>query len=252
MNRAVFLDRDGVINIDRPDYVKNLHELMVYPCVVEAIHRLRAAGFIIVVVSNQQGIAKGLIAETDLCRMQDAISATVNGEIEAFYYCKHLASEGCSCRKPEPGMLLQAAIDLDIDLAESFMIGDSETDILAGKAAGCRTLLIEGKRCECEPDHVVDDLLEAAWTVLAQGDLRLLEADDRVFDHQIRASLLMTHPVHPDDCEDAIRYVEAVGNEDYLLADELLHAIRQKPHHQTAKRRYVDVHKDRRHSQRSR
>lgn len=176
--KAVFLDRDGVINADRDDYVKNTSELSVYPFAPGAIAELGKAGWRIVVVSNQQGVAKGIIAESDLLAMEQEIRRQVEaagGTIAAFYYCKHLAGENCSCRKPQPGLVRAAAADLGIDLGRSVLIGDTEKDIVAGNSAGCcRTILVlTGKLTRqdacflsCKPDFVADNLAEAAQIVL--------------------------------------------------------------------------------------
>ena len=104
--KAIFLDRDGVLNEDRDDYVKNVSELKVFPCVPDAIRRLNDAGFEVFVVSNQQGVAKGVISESDLQAIQAEITRRVTeagGRISGFYYCKHLAADDCACRKPKPG-----------------------------------------------------------------------------------------------------------------------------------------------------
>ncbi len=171
--KAVFLDRDGVINADRDDYVKNVDELRVYDFAPLAIRVLSDAGWPVFVVSNQQGIAKGIITEENLLAMQREITRQVEsagGQISEFYYCKHLASEGCSCRKPRPGLILTAAKDHGIDLDGSVMVGDSERDIAAGSAAGCTTILVltgkatraDVQQMSCRPDHVTDSLAEAA------------------------------------------------------------------------------------------
>lgn len=176
--KAVFLDRDGVINADRDDYVKNTDELVVYPFAPQAIRRLTDAGWTVIVVSNQQGVAKGIIAEADLVAIQREIEKRVEaagGTIAGFYYCRHLASEECECRKPKPGLILQAAAEHGIDLAGSVLVGDSERDIIAGKSAGCRTVLVltgkldrdSAERLACGPDFVADDLAEAADWILS-------------------------------------------------------------------------------------
>lgn len=181
--KAAFLDRDGVINEDRDDYVKNIRELKIYPHAPEAIKCLNEAGYVVVVVSNQQGVAKGVLSEDDLRMIEKEITRRVEaagGCIAAFYYCKHLASENCACRKPKPGMLFQAADDLGIDLTQSVMIGDTERDVQAGKSAGCRTvLLLTGKLTKedvktfaCKPDDVASDLREAAERLCAPDPAR--------------------------------------------------------------------------------
>lgn len=175
--RAVFLDRDGVINEDRDDYVKNVHELKVFPFAPEAIRRLNEAGLNAFVVSNQQGIAKGVIAESDLLQIQNEISRQVEeagGKITAFYYCKHLSSEECACRKPQAGMVISAGKDYGINLIESVMIGDNEKDIIAGKRAGCRTVLVltgkltlkDARSFAEPPDFVANNLSDAAEFII--------------------------------------------------------------------------------------
>lgn len=170
--KAVFLDRDGVINSDRDDYVKNTDELCVYPFAPQAIRRLGEAGWPVFVVSNQQGVAKGIIAEDDLLAMQREIARQVEnagGHIAGFYYCKHLASDNCACRKPQPGLILAAAKEHGIDLSESVMVGDTERDIAAGKSAGCRTVLVltgkltrdDVQHIPCKPDFVAETVVEA-------------------------------------------------------------------------------------------
>ena len=180
--RAVFLDRDGVINEDRDDYVKNVGELRVYPYAPESIKRLNKAGYLVVVVSNQQGVAKGLISEADLLEIEDEITRqvqAVGGRIARFYYCKHMASEGCSCRKPRPGMLLSAAKDFGIDLSQSAIVGDTVKDVLAGKSAGCKTVLVltggvprdDIANLPCAPDFVADNLAGAADYLIGRDPL---------------------------------------------------------------------------------
>lgn len=176
--KAVFLDRDGVINEDRDDYVKSTNELKIFPYVPESIYRLNEAGYEVVIISNQQAIAKKIISEAGLQAMQDEISSSVSeagGKIARFYYCKHLADDGCSCRKPKPGLLQIAARENGIELSETFMIGDAERDIIAGKAAGCKTILVlSGKLTQADaanltnrPDHIAGNLAEAVNWLLA-------------------------------------------------------------------------------------
>lgn len=176
--KAVFLDRDGVINADRDDYVKNTGELVVYPFAPTAIKRLNEGGWAVFVVSNQQGIGKGIIAEDDLAGIEREIERQVRaagGTIVEFYYCRHLASEDCDCRKPRPGLILQAAAEHGIELSKSVLVGDSERDIIAGRTAGCRTVLVltgkldrrSAERLECKPDFVADNLAEAAEWILS-------------------------------------------------------------------------------------
>jgi histidinol-phosphate phosphatase family protein len=141
MRRAVFLDRDGVLNVYLPgDYVKTPDELSLLPGVGAVVQRLREAGYLTVLISNQQGVAKGLMTREDLEAVTEKLRASV--PLDAVYYCPHLKSADCLCRKPNPGMLLQAAREHDIDLAHSVFIGDTPTDAQAAHAAGVRFILV--------------------------------------------------------------------------------------------------------------
>ena len=142
---TVFIDRDGVINANRPDYVKSWHEFHFLPGSREAIAKLSRAGHRIVVCTNQAGVAKGIIAvETieDIHRKMVAEIAEMGGLIEKVYYCPHAKEENCACRKPRPGMLLRARDELDLDLTDAVFVGDSMSDIRAGLAAGIHTILV--------------------------------------------------------------------------------------------------------------
>ena len=148
MNKAAFLDRDGVINRKAPtegEYITRWEEMQILPGVVEAITLLNRTGFRVIVVSNQRCVAKGLltIRELDSLHQRLRTELHVNGaKIDEIYYCPHEEQPQCSCRKPEPGMLFAAASEHEIDLNSSWMIGDSEKDVEAGRRAGCRTARI--------------------------------------------------------------------------------------------------------------
>lgn len=188
MEKAVFLDRDGVINeliyheeqgiIDSPFTVNQLQIIRGVP---EAIRMLRDAGYKIIVVSNQPGVAKKHMSmKTFEAIRQHLIEELVreNANVDAEYYCLHhpqaVVSElktVCDCRKPEPGLIIKAADELNIDLKSSWMVGDGLTDICAGKSAGCRTILIGKEKCElcrrmeennARPDYICENLLQAA------------------------------------------------------------------------------------------
>jgi D-glycero-D-manno-heptose 1,7-bisphosphate phosphatase len=147
MRRAAFLDRDGIINrkAREGEYVTRWEDMEILPGVAEAIALLNQAGFLVIVVSNQRCVAKGLITTAELDalhrRMCQAL-ARAGATIDAIYYCPHEKHPPCRCRKPEPGMLLDAARDHDIDLAASWMIGDSDADVEAGRRAGCMTAVV--------------------------------------------------------------------------------------------------------------
>lgn len=140
-SKALFLDRDGVINQKPPDhhYVTSVSELILLPGIEQAIHRAKAAGFLIIVVTNQRGISRGHFTEEILSQIHTHINSHLQkhqAAIDAFYYCHHDYHHQCDCRKPRPGLILKAAKDFRIDLSHSHLIGDSPSDIQAAAAAG--------------------------------------------------------------------------------------------------------------------
>jgi len=144
LTRAVFLDRDGVINQPPPEgeYVTRWEDFHVLPGVVEGIALLNRAGFSVIVVTNQRCIAKGLMSLVELETMHERMTdllARAGAIIDGTYYCPHEMEPSCKCRKPAPGMLLNAARSRGIELSASWMIGDSDTDVEAGRNAGCKT-----------------------------------------------------------------------------------------------------------------
>jgi D-glycero-D-manno-heptose 1,7-bisphosphate phosphatase len=147
MKKAVFLDRDGVINRKPPEgqYVTRWEEMKFLPGVPEAIALLMGAGFCVFAVSNQRCVAKELLTVSELESIHKRMCqelAAAGAVITAVYYCPHEEQPPCNCRKPAPGMILTAAKEHDIDLRASWMIGDSDIDIKAGRNAGCRTVRI--------------------------------------------------------------------------------------------------------------
>jgi D-glycero-D-manno-heptose 1,7-bisphosphate phosphatase len=199
VRRAVFLDRDGVINrmfyqpefglLDSP---ANPNEFELLPRVGEAVAELNGLGLLVIVVSNQPGIAKGKFTPALLEAMERKMFSGIEaggGKLDAVYNCLHHPDAAlqeyrvrCGCRKPEPGLLLRAASEWNIDLSSSYMIGDGVTDIAAGRAAGATTLFVNTRKCyNCEaladheawPDYLVSDLSEAATLIrkIEAGDL---------------------------------------------------------------------------------
>jgi D-glycero-D-manno-heptose 1,7-bisphosphate phosphatase len=141
MNKAAFLDRDGVINRKAPEgkYIMRWEEMQFLPGVAEAIGLLNRAGFLVIVVTNQRCVAKGLIAPAELEAMHEKMRvelACAGSTLDAVYFCPHELEPPCMCRKPQPGLLLEAARDHNIDLLSSWMIGDSEIDVEAGRRGG--------------------------------------------------------------------------------------------------------------------
>jgi histidinol-phosphate phosphatase family protein len=143
LSRAVFLDRDGVINRRPPegDYITRWEDFHILPGVAEGISLLNHAGFSVIVVTNQRCVAKGQITEADLQKMHERMTdvlARAGAKIDETFYCPHDIEPPCDCRKPAPGMLLSAARSRGIDLRASWMIGDSDNDVQAGRNAGCK------------------------------------------------------------------------------------------------------------------
>ncbi|MCA1768442.1 MAG: D-glycero-beta-D-manno-heptose 1,7-bisphosphate 7-phosphatase [Halomonas sp.] len=152
-DRLVILDRDGVINQDSDEYVKTLTEWIPYPSAINAITRLSRAGWTVAVATNQSGIARGYYDEVTLNRMHAELNRLVNeggGRIAHIAWCPHSPDEGCSCRKPLPGLLEQIRVALGMrDLKGSWMVGDSMRDLLAGNAVEAHPVLVltgKGKR----------------------------------------------------------------------------------------------------------
>jgi D-glycero-D-manno-heptose 1,7-bisphosphate phosphatase len=179
MNKAAFLDRDGVINQKaqtEDEYVTCWEEMKILPGVAEGICLLNKGGFRVIVVSNQRGVAKGLItaAELDSIHQRMCEELTNAGAIiDGVYYCPHELQPPCACRKPRPGMLLEAARTHAIDLTISWMIGDSDKDVEAGREAGCRTvrLLRSNETWNGTADLVARSLLEATRKILSTDGL---------------------------------------------------------------------------------
>jgi D-glycero-D-manno-heptose 1,7-bisphosphate phosphatase len=170
LRRAVFLDRDGVLNrvivrACRPASPRSLDELTLEPAAAGAAARLREAGFLVFVVTNQPDLARGLLAPA----VHEAIMERVRGAVSPhdLAVCPHDDGDDCECRKPRPGMLLGLAARWGVDLASSFMVGDDWKDMDAGRAAGCRAILIRTDyNGGVAADHTVADLAEATHVII--------------------------------------------------------------------------------------
>jgi D-glycero-D-manno-heptose 1,7-bisphosphate phosphatase len=174
MKRAVFLDRDGVLNRakvrdGKPYPPANVSEMEILPGVEEALAALYAAGFLLIVVTNQPDVARGATTREAVEEINTALGAAL--PIDEFRTCFHDSDFGCECRKPKPGALLAAAALHDIDLGKSYMVGDRWRDAEAGQRAGCKTILIDYGYQEKQPasvDYRVKSLLEAAKFIVRQ------------------------------------------------------------------------------------
>ena len=145
-NRAVFLDRDGVINRNRDDYVKDVDEMEILPGVPKAINLLNTVNFKVVIISNQSAVSRGLITIEKLLEIHEFLKKELlqnNAKIDGIYFCPHRPDDSCECRKPKPTLILKAAKDLGINLSESYMIGDRESDKIAAEKAGVKFIPIE-------------------------------------------------------------------------------------------------------------
>ncbi|MBU0630936.1 MAG: D-glycero-beta-D-manno-heptose 1,7-bisphosphate 7-phosphatase [Candidatus Margulisbacteria bacterium] len=180
--RAVFLDRDGTI-IKDVHYLSNPKEIEFLPGAIDGIKRLNEAGFLVMVISNQSGVARGLLSEDMLQTIDKTMHKLLlaqGAHLDASYYCPHHPDHGvypyndeCECRKPSPGMLIRAAKENQVNLDRSFMIGDKASDIEAGQGAGTKTILVltgvgtESRSKLKQPaNHIAKDLTEAAaWIV---------------------------------------------------------------------------------------
>lgn len=178
-HKAVFLDRDGTIARD-VQYCSRVEDFVLFPGAPGAIRMLNEKGFKVLVITNQSGIARGFFSEDILSQIhqkmtQELLSA--GARLDGIYYCSHKADDGCGCRKPEIGLFQRAVQDFDIDLASSCVVGDSRSDIEAGKKLGCKTVLVttglnKGKldAGAPSPDFVAQDLLAAARWIVASAN----------------------------------------------------------------------------------
>lgn len=176
---AVFLDRDGVLNRRKLRLVRRLDELRILPGVGQAVARFTEAGLAVVIVTNQEFVGHGYIRrEEHEAIMESIVDACQEegGKVDGVYACTHPKWEDCHDRKPKPGMLLDAARDLRLDLGRAFMVGDNAKDMKAGKAAGVRTILVDprfrtmAQGAQKHADHVCADLLEAADWILERHE----------------------------------------------------------------------------------
>lgn len=183
MKPAVFLDRDGVINQNRPDYVKRWEEFEFLPNALIALRRLAIFGWPVIVITNQSIIGRALVSRAAVDDIHERMLKSVSnagGRIDSIFCCPHRPDELCECRKPRPGLLLRAAAQFSIDLQRSYFVGDAESDLEAARAAGCKAVFVKSGRGNdllerMDADalsniHVEDDLDAAVlWIAAVSG-----------------------------------------------------------------------------------
>lgn len=180
--RAVFLDRDGVLTVEK-GYLRKAEDMEIFTYAKQCVERMQTAGFKVVVVTNQSGIARGYFPESEVIRMNEELIRQTG--VDAVYYCPHHPQAGiekyrmvCDCRKPGTGLFRQAAEKFHIEMAGSYMVGDRATDILAGEALGLTTVLLEsgygtkGLEQDVSPDYIFEDLREFVKTMIMREGLR--------------------------------------------------------------------------------
>jgi D-glycero-D-manno-heptose 1,7-bisphosphate phosphatase len=170
--KAIFIDRDGTL-IEEVNFLSSVDDLRVFPFTAEALTLLKEAGYLIIVVTNQSGIGRGIYDEAAMNSIHEAMQTQLNGMIDAFYFCPHLPCDGCSCRKPGLGMIESAMRDFSIDMANSWVIGDKKIDVETGRNAGSRTAMVmtgyghsHSNQLDVMPDVLAEDLLAAVREVL--------------------------------------------------------------------------------------
>lgn len=173
-NRAVFVDRDGTINVD-VHYLNDPNEFEMYPGVGEGVKRLKSNGFKIIIVTNQSGIGRGYFSERQLSDVHERMKIEFRKfgvELDGVYYCPHHPDDNCNCRKPNTGLFEKAIKEHNVDAGKSYVLGDKPLDVAAGKKIGARTVLIpephereailsEKNEWGCAPDYVADDFADA-------------------------------------------------------------------------------------------
>lgn len=169
--KAIFLDRDGTL-IEEVNFLHRVEDLKFFSYTDEAVSLLKAAGFLILIVTNQSGIGRGLYTEADMHRIHEKIQADLTDKLDAFYFCPHLPDAGCRCRKPRLGMIEDAQKDFSIDFENSWMIGDKNLDVELGRNAQIKSALVltgygnnHLATLAEKPDIVAENLLEAAKSI---------------------------------------------------------------------------------------
>ena len=170
--KTIFLDRDGTLNED-VDFLSRVEDLHVFPNTLPALQLLKNAGYLLIVITNQSGIGRGLYDEETLNLIHAEMQSRVDHLITGFYFCPHLPGAGCECRKPKLEMIRRAQRDFEIDVANSWLIGDKDLDVLTGEAASLRTALVRTGYGQIHENTmketatlIANDILEAAQTIV--------------------------------------------------------------------------------------
>jgi D-glycero-D-manno-heptose 1,7-bisphosphate phosphatase len=168
MKKAIFLDRDGTL-IEEIGFLHRIEDLKIFSFTDEALSILKKAGFLLIIITNQSGIGRGFFSEAEMHQIHAQIQKELNNKIDAFYFCPHLPQENCNCRKPRTGMIEQAVADFNVNKAESWMVGDKQSDIELGFNAGTKTAMVltgygvfELPKLKRQPDLIGKNLLEIA------------------------------------------------------------------------------------------
>lgn len=166
--KCVFLDRDGVLNVDRVDYVYRMDEFIIPEGVVEGLQNLKKAGYLLIVITNQSGIAKGIYERKDVYLIHDALQKASGGVLDDLYFCPYHENYDTASLTRKPGSLLieKAAAKYKVDMNASWMVGDHERDVLAGIRAGLRTIRLAAPSVETQATHLTDNLLSASNIIL--------------------------------------------------------------------------------------
>jgi len=180
-NSAVFIDRDGTICED-VDYLSRPDELKIFPFAAEAVRLLNENNFLVILITNQSGIARGYFDENALHEIHEKLISELaeqNAKLDAVYFCPHNSDDNCACRKPKTGMIEQAARDFSIDLENSWMIGDKAIDVETGFNAKTKTVLVltgyghkDLEKLKTKPDIIAENLLQAVLKIIKKCEVR--------------------------------------------------------------------------------
>jgi len=172
VSKAVFLDRDGTINVNNPEYTSRIEDFKFFPESITALKKLSKGSFKIIIITNQSGIGRGYFKEKDLKKLHNWMVKELKKKgirIDKIYYCPHKPSDNCLCRKPKPGMIMKAVKDFNLSLNESWLAGDGENDVILGRKTNLKTIKIGKKmpkELKIEPNYHAKNLLEAVNIIL--------------------------------------------------------------------------------------